>query len=282
VLLNLVGNAVKFTKQGEVAILVHMTSGPSVQEGSTLALRFEVRDTGPGLSEEQIGRLFRPFTQLDSSSTRRHGGTGLGLAISGRLVELMGGQIGVASAPGQGSTFWFSVPLAAAGSASPPASGTTPTPPAAVNWTLPPAATVNGNGDHAASPPTILLVEDNLVNQKVALRQLQKLGYAVAVATNGREGVEMALRGRYALLLMDCQMPEMDGYEATRAIRAAERDAGRYTPIVAMTANAMEGDREACLAAGMDDYLAKPLRMEDLGAMIGRWTLEGAVREASR
>ena len=172
------------------------------------------------------------------------------------LLNLVGNA---ASVPGRESTFWFSVPLAV------------------VNPALP-VVTVDENGDHTIRPPTILVVEDDLVNQKVALRQLQKLGYAVTVAANGREGVEAALRGCYALILMDCQMPEMDGYEATRMIRAAERDAGRYTPIVAMTANTMEGNREACLAAGMDDYLVKPVHIDKLCRVLEGW---GANRGAA-
>ncbi len=280
VLLNLTGNGIKFTEQGEVTISVTRVPGSPPTEGA--ALRFEIRDTGRGLTQAQIGRLFTPFTQLDATSTRRYGGTGLGLAISRRLVELMDGKIGVTSQPGAGSTFWFWVPLLPASTAQQPqrhhalegryarnlrdsqavTSNASP-----VAQAQPPSPTTNG----AASPDTILLVEDNLVNQKVAIRQLQKLGHAVVLATNGFEAVEAARNGQFGMILMDCQMPGLDGFDATRLIRAAERDMARQTPIVAMTANAMEGDREVCLAAGMDDYLPKPLRIEELRVVVERW-----------
>ena len=271
VLLNLAGNALKFTEQGEVAITATCTPATILDGTSTLMTRFDIRDTGIGISQEEVNRLFAPFTQLDGSNTRKYGGTGLGLSISKRLVELMGGEIGMKSEPGQGSLFWFRVPLTPAvqtcePEAIPELHATLDTSVADLS-----APASNEGNNHA-----ILLVEDNVVNQKVILRQLQKLGYSATVAANGREAVEAALHHRYSLILMDCQMPEMDGFEATRMIRTAECDAPFHTPIVAMTANAMRGDREACLAAGMDDYLSKPLRTTELGGMLERWRSEAS------
>ena len=287
VLINLVGNAIKFTEQGSVSITVDLKPQPASTDGS-MAVHFEVIDTGKGLTQAEISRLFTPFTQLDASAARRHGGTGLGLAISSSLVEMMGGEIGVTSQPRKGSSFWFWMPLKPVsddasqdetpgqvrgedlvydyGQSVRPA----PSQRRAVTGSAP--AIVGGH-------PAVLLVEDNLVNQKVALRQLQKLGYTADVAVNGREAVEAVLQENYAVVLMDCQMPEVDGFEATRMIRAAERRNRRHTPIVAMTANAMEGDREACLAAGMDDYMPKPIRMEELDKILHRWS--GDVRQAA-
>ncbi len=274
VLINLAGNAIKFTERGSVTLTADLKPNPA-QTDAAMALHFEVIDTGKGLTQAEINRLFKPFTQLDSSAARRHGGTGLGLAISRSLIEMMDGEIGVTSQPGKGSTFWFWLPLKPISDDASPAQAPgedqardhckTVQParsqPSAAAYSSP--AIVGGH-------PTVLLVEDNLVNQKVALRQLQKLGYTVDVAANGREAIKAVLQENYAVVLMDCQMPEVDGFEATRMIRAAERH-NRRTPIVAMTANAMEGDREACLAAGMDDYLPKPIRMEELEKIMRRW-----------
>jgi signal transduction histidine kinase/ActR/RegA family two-component response regulator len=291
VLLNLAGNAIKFTEQGAVTITVHCETPDAGADAAGTLVRFAIRDTGIGIAPEESGRLFTPFTQLDASNTRKHGGTGLGLVISKRLVELMGGEIGVESQPGQGSVFWFTIPLACALLEQP--QQTLALPPGACDHA---ASQGNGSGwlgarrvgaPAAPAPPTlpvatrpftILLAEDNQVNQKVILRQLQKLGYGAVVAPNGRAAVEAALHSRYSLIFMDCQMPEMDGFAATRAIRAAEAGAHLHTPIVAMTANAMEGDREACLAAGMDDYLAKPLHTKELQTVLERWlvVVEGA------
>jgi PAS domain S-box-containing protein len=396
VLLNLAGNAVKFTERGEVVVRAELES-----RGLDGALvRFSVQDTGIGVDAATRDRLFQPFTQADGSVTRKYGGTGLGLAISRRLVELMGGQIGLESAPGAGSTFWFTARLAPAQDcpATPPATpdlarlrvllvddhqthrgilerylrswgmdvAGAPSGPlarrdliaaaragtpfdlvitdlampemdgfalaraiqrdpalAGTRLILLTAFDDRGQGEQAlqagfaayltkpvkrslllssiaatisraprapavalaapatpaqpaTSGPPILLVEDHPVNQQLALRQLQRLGYAAQVVANGRAAVE-AVAGAarpYALILMDCQMPELDGYAATRAIRELERAGARRVPIVAMTADALPGTREACLAAGMDDYLSKPVQREALGRMLEVWLAE--------
>ncbi len=393
VLTNLVGNAVKFTSQGSVTVTARVIH----RDGDRLEVRWEVRDTGEGVTAEQQSRLFQPFSQADTSTTRRHGGTGLGLAICKELVELMGGKIGVDSEAGAGSTFWFTVKVGEI-----PRTGTGPFDadpelkdcPALVveshpviraalvdqleSWGLTVDATddaadalirldasaragaphriavidatlpetdglaltqalaeteglrhirvvllaglaeraiaqaardvgvaavlskpvrhqplhaairvalgleVRGNGreqlfgDTTAEAPRprsrarILLAEDNPVNQKLAVKMLERLGHHIDVVGDGREAVTAARGFPYDLILMDCQMPELDGYEAAGLIRKIEGEA-RRTPIVAMTANAMPGDRERCLEAGMDDYLSKPVRTKELSAVLGRW-----------
>ncbi len=396
VLLNLAGNAIKFTEQGEVLVQALIKSASPEQ----VSLRFEIKDTGIGLSETARKRLFEPFTQADGSTTRKFGGTGLGLSISKRLVELMGGQIGVESTEGYGSTFWFEVSLAravtittlpvsrssldlrglrvltvddseahceiiksylrswdmlgqsastgaealelmqkaaasgdrfdvaivdlampgmdgfqlaAAIKADPSLAGTRLilltgfdkrqqgeeavkagftaylTKPVrqsqlfdgissalsgalsgldTANQPTEPARLLNSN---RAAQGTILVAEDNQVNQKLALLQLQKMGYQAEAVSSGREVLAALEHEKYALILMDCQMPEMDGFETTFAIRQAESGQKRHIPIVAMTANAMQGDRETCLAAGMDDYLTKPVVLDRLKDVLTRW-----------
>ena len=391
VLTNLVGNAVKFTVAGEVILKVAVEG----QTGEAVMMRFEVKDTGIGITRQARQRLFQAFTQADSSTTRKFGGTGLGLTISKQLAELMGGEIGVESEPGKGRTFWFTARLQtrpefvtlAAGSETAlkglralvvddnatnrsilrhqlaawgmhadevedgpsalerlragagrgegyqlalvdhqmpgmdgmeltraikadPALASLPVvmltslgsraeavswPEGISGWLTKPVrqsrlldCVMNALGEGARAPAPrhrgpdlkevevrfrhrILVAEDNVVNQKVAVRMLEKLGCRVDVAADGKEALEALRLVPYALVLMDCQMPEMDGYEATAAIRGAERVTGSHIPIIAMTAHAMEGDREKCLEAGMDDYIAKPVSLEGLGKVLGRW-----------
>ncbi len=256
VLLNLTTNALKFTEKGEVRI--HVDSKAETHD--QVELFFEVKDTGMGIPEERAHRLFKSFSQVDSSTTRKYGGTGLGLAICKKLVEMMGGQIGLESLEGKGSTFWFTVVLdkqVAEKKAS--SSKKIVTRPAMAE------------GRQQKFP--ILLAEDNPINRKVAMHILQKLGYAAEAVTDGRQAVEAFSKNRYDLVLMDVQMPVMDGYEATRAIRASSN--GHSTmPILAMTASAMKGDREKCLDAGMDDYISKPVILHDLQAKIEKWVGE--------
>ncbi|MDX2192575.1 MAG: ATP-binding protein [Gemmatimonadales bacterium] len=254
VLLNLLGNAVKFTDAGEVALDVGVARADD--DGVVLAVR--VRDTGPGIDGATQARLFRPFVQADASTTRRAGGTGLGLSICRQLVHLMGGEITLDSAPGHGSAFTFT---AAFLRSSLPASER-----AARGAPVVPSRVAEGK--------RILLVEDHPVNRLVALRLLEPLGAELVVATTGVEALAAVRGGAFDLVFMDCQMPEMDGYDATVAIREWEAAGGhRRTPIVAMTANAMRGDRERCLAVGMDDHVAKPIDRATLVAAVQRWLL---------
>jgi signal transduction histidine kinase/CheY-like chemotaxis protein/HPt (histidine-containing phosphotransfer) domain-containing protein len=407
VLLNLAGNAVKFTDDGEVVISARAAGSAA---GEARRVRFEVRDTGPGLDPATLPHLFDSFAQADTSSTRRHGGTGLGLAISKRLVELMGGTLGADTELGQGSTFWFEIDLAAASAPLPDhdqdadllagrhvlvvddnATNRTILAGTLNGWQMTAVAVTNGaealeelgrrhergerfdlalvdfqmpemdgaglvraiaaderfagtprvlltsTGERAglsddevaavltkpvrpsvlrdrllqilssvdAAPApgrawrpaaevpgpssvprrrgtTVLVAEDNLVSQQVARRMLETLGCTVDVAGTGAEALAAARSRDYDLVLMDCQMPELDGYEATRALRAHEQ--GRHTPVVALTAGAMEGDAQRCLDAGMDAYLTKPVRLDDLAGALERWapaTPEAAAPEGS-
>jgi signal transduction histidine kinase/HPt (histidine-containing phosphotransfer) domain-containing protein len=249
VLLNLLSNAVKFTDTG----LIELHAASIEERDDTAVLRFEVRDSGIGIAEDAQQRLFQPFVQADGSTTRKYGGTGLGLAISRRIVEQMGGDIGVESAPGHGSRFWLSVPLRL----------TSPT----------------GEEPHTAEPyvgvpapvpsARVLVVEDSPVNQRVALGLLAKLGYGAEAVDAGTAALAQLAGGEYAAVLMDCQMPGLDGYATTAELRRR----GWHGPVIALTANATSGERERCLAAGMDDYLAKPLRSTELATTLSRWTL---------
>lgn len=262
ILLNLATNAVKFTQSGSVSIKVHVQS----EQSETIALRFEVVDTGIGISPEIQSHLFAPFTQADRRTSRLFGGTGLGLSISRRLAVLMTGSMGLVSQEGKGSTFWVEVPLLRrapeTGGEAAPASDNAP---ATQNGATTTALPLDGE------PARILLVDDHPPNRTIVLQQLRRLGYAADVAGDGREAVDAVRKTRYELVLMDCLMPEVDGFEATRQIRAWETHSGSHAAIVAMTANAMEGDREACLRAGMDDYIAKPVRLAQLRRIVERY-----------
>jgi two-component system sensor histidine kinase/response regulator len=271
ILLNFAANAVKFTERGRVAIRAREQRG----ERGLVRVLFEVEDTGIGLTVEQRARLFKPFEQGDVSTTRQHGGTGLGLAITRRLVEVMGGELGVESTPGKGSLFWALLPYR--DRQAPPSSARTPSgrPPVDVE-TAGPSSPHETLARFRGS--RVLLVEDNLVNQEVALDLLRSVGLEVDTAEDGLAAVDLASRHTYALLLMDMQMPKMDGIAATSAIRALPR--GAEVPIVAMTANAFEDDRRRCLDAGMNDHIAKPVDPETLFATLARWLPRKATRSA--
>ncbi len=247
VLLNLVGNAIKFTEHGEVELTLQGT----VAAGDHLDLAIRVRDIGIGMEEDTLAKIFQPFTQADSSMSRRYGGTGLGLVISKKLVLRMGGNIVAESTRGSGSVFHFNVTFAL-DAAAPSAA----TPPPSI-------------GSQAKFSARILVVEDDMVNQKVISMMLERLGVKCTIAGDGLAALDALGRGSWDLIFMDCQLPGIDGFETTRRARSAL--AGRALPIVALTANARPEDREACLAAGMDDFLAKPVRVENLRACLDRW-----------
>ena len=269
VLRNLLGNALKFTDRGEIGVRAELLN----EATNVVQIRFTVHDTGIGMPTDQQSRLFESFTQGDGSSTRRHGGTGVGLAISKQLVELLGGEIGVASEPGHGSRFWFTASFGKASPAETPAPKpvvvqdriirSTPRIPLAAPAACPQKPVP------IATHLRVLLAEDNEINQRITLRLLEKLGVPADAVVNGREAVQALEKRKYDLVLMDCQMPDMDGFEATAIVRS--REVGTHTPICALTANAMEGDRERCLAAGMDDYISKPVGLEKLQKAVDRW-----------
>jgi CheY-like chemotaxis protein len=217
---------------------------------------FAISDTGIGIPADKHSSIFDTFSQADGSTTRRFGGSGLGLAISSTLVKLMGGRITVESRPGEGSIFQFTVPFNICGATAPDIAART------TSQSARPATPT------AARPLKILLAEDNVVNQRVAVGLLEKRGHRLTIANNGHEACAALGRETFDLVLMDVQMPEMDGFEATGVIRAAERATGRHVRILAMTAHAMAGDRERCLEAGMDGYIAKPLNLATLVATV--------------
>jgi PAS domain S-box-containing protein len=254
VLLNLASNAIKFTPHGSVTVKVSLASATA----TAIVLRFAVRDTGIGIPADKQARLFKKFTQMDASTARHYGGTGLGLAISKQLVHLMDGEVGVTSAVGQGSEFWFTACFAPALRPTPAPTSQTPPPPP-------------GNRQHWRSL-RILLAEDNLINQKVALGFLKNFELRADVVVNGTEAIQALATTPYDLVLMDMQMPEMDGLEATRLIRSPHSVAlNPRIPIIAMTANVIQGDEQVCLAAGMNDYLPKPLTPRSVLSALEKW-----------
>lgn len=264
ILLNLINNAVKFSSEGEVAVRVVKSAQQDASKTSCLRLSFSVRDQGIGFDQETRSKLFKAFAQGDESTTRRFGGTGLGLAISKELVGMMGGHIDVESSVGEGSKFFFDIELKAAkyerllGESESRA-----------------RAMTNANQD-AASSYKILIAEDNLTNQKVASAILKRLGYRFEIASNGADAIEALKKSHFDLVLMDGQMPVMDGYQATRSIRqGAAFEKNTNIPIIAVTANAIKGDLEICLLAGMNDYTAKPILIEDLKIKIEKWLAAG-------
>ena len=257
VLLNLVGNGIKFTEHGEVVVHVSLVAASA----NGTVVRFAVRDTGIGIHADKQVLLFEKFSQVDASTTRHYGGSGLGLAISKQLVGLMNGEIGVASVVGHGAEFWFTACFATALQSTPIAPPPPEFPPA-------PPPPIRGHWPFLR----VLLAEDNLINQKVAAGFLRNMGLPVDVVVDGRKAVDAIATTAYDLVLMDMQMPGMDGLDATRLIRAAHTGANHpRLPIIAMTANAMQKDREKCLEAGMDDYLDKPVTPESLAHMLERW-----------
>jgi signal transduction histidine kinase/ActR/RegA family two-component response regulator len=288
ILVNLVGNAVKFTSQGSVTVRVEFVGFEPKEGGRKARLRFSITDTGIGIAPDKLERLFKPFSQADSSTTRKFGGTGLGLAISKRLCNIMGGDIAVESELGHGSCFHFTILAGLA-----PAHATSA--PRAFDASAAPATNGSGHGTDGTNgaksvvplnlaerlPLSILVAEDNIVNQKIVRMLLGKMGYTPTFASNGREAVLRWQNGRFDLVLMDVQMPELDGYAATREIRSHEGPVtGRArVHICALTADAMDGDRDRCLTAGMDDYLSKPINPNHLTALIER--VGARKREAS-
>ncbi len=254
VLTNLAANAIKFTECGEVTLVATLDS----LGAGRASVHFAISDTGIGIRPEQVARLFSAFTQADASTTRKYGGTGLGLAISKQLVEMMGGTIGAESVEGDGSRFWFTAVFEV------PAE------------TRVPAVSTGQSGSFSSAEPRleqrrcscILVAEDNAINRDVALAQLEKLGLRAEAVVNGAEAVAAVRRGGYDLVLMDCEMPGMDGYEATRTIR---HSFGSRIPIIAVTADAMPADRERCLKEGMNDYIAKPVDVAELKTLLAKW-----------
>lgn len=270
ILINLLGNAIKFTDGGEVRLSVDCLA----RTGGEARVRFTVGDSGIGMPPEKLHTIFEPFTQLDTSRTRLRGGTGLGLSISARLVGLMGGRLYVSSAPGQGSVFSFTVPT-------PVLDG------GVMEQGLEQDFRIAGSRP-ASRRVRVLAAEDNTVNQRLIVKMLERAGYEAELAPTGMAAVERYQQGRFDAILMDVQMPDMDGIEATQAIRRLEKETGGHVPIIAMTAHAMPGDREHCLAAGMDGYLSKPIRLdsmitaiESLSAGVTRTGEEAAVERAT-
>ncbi len=267
VVTNLVGNALKFTQRGSVTVSAALVS----DQGGVAIVKFSIVDTGIGIPASRVSALFTPFTQVDASTTRKYGGTGLGLAISKQLAELMGGEIGIVSEEGSGSTFWFTARFE---KQSPKAieskhdnRGTT----SAQDTIL---TTATKREAHTAH---ILLAEDNHINQKVALHMLKTIGLTVDAVADGQQAIEALTKVKYDLVLMDCMMPVMNGYDATARIRDLNSEVlNHHIPIIAMTANAMKEDRDKCIEAGMDDYVSKPVKKDQLALVLEKWLTSAA------
>jgi CheY-like chemotaxis protein len=252
ILLNLTGNAIKFTETGHISVRVSVEAADLSPAGdaSRTAIRFAVSDTGMGIPKAQQPLIFQPFQQADGSITRRFGGSGLGLSISSRLAELMNGSLWLESREGAGSTFFFNISVPR-GAAPPPCGAAAPQP-----------------GRPAQGPLSILVAEDHTVNQRLVRHLLEARGHRPTLAGDGLAALEAWRARPYDLILMDVQMPQMDGIKATRQIRAEEQSSGLHVPIIALTAHAMKGDSEKCLEAGMDDYISKPIQVEDLDRVL--------------
>lgn len=249
---NLLSNALKFTYNGDITISVECTG--TIED--RLGMKFSVKDTGIGMSQNVLNSIFKPFTQADSSTTRKYGGTGLGLTICKKLIEMMGGTISVESVENVGSTFSFELYLKKGNDVEP------------VKKNLATKHLIAE--DTVKDKKAVLLAEDTEANRKLAAIMLKKAGYEYEVVVNGQDAVDACKKKRYDIVLMDCQMPILDGYEATRMIKSSE-SLNKSTPIIAMTANALEGDREKCLQAGMDDYISKPINLKRLEEMLNKW-----------
>ncbi len=266
---NLLANAIKFTEKGQITVSSHLVE----ENEDTATIQIDITDTGIGISEEDLQTIFVPFSQVDHSATRKFGGTGLGLTIVKNIVEIMGGKVEAKSDPDHGSTFSVSLSFKKQLAITPNTKGRStdsfnntfnkPTD-MATNLETPPVLKKNDNLNQ------LLVVEDDKINQMVIVSMLKKLGYQVDVASNGKEALDCFRGKKYDLVFMDCLMPEMDGFEATRAIRQMEQESGSgvETPIIAFTAKAMRGDREQCLSAGMDNYLTKPVTFEKLTSLL--------------
>jgi two-component system, sensor histidine kinase and response regulator len=266
IILNLVDNAIKFTDEGEVALVVEPEPNASVSPGNNpISLKFTVRDTGIGIARQDQQLVFQPFTQADGSTTRRFGGTGLGLSISARLASMMHGRIWLESEVGRGSRFYFTAQFSAVDGKS----------------AVTAAPQYSRRGNEFAHSLRILLVDDDRVNQRLTLRILEKQGHQVAVASDGLQAMNILEQKSFDVILMDVQMPGMDGFEVTGRIRKKEENTGAHQPIIAMTAHALAGDRERCLAAGMDDYVAKPIRRAELTEALNKVCLASQQAGAS-
>lgn len=269
VLTNLLTNAIKFTEQGSISLEVHETA----EDESNITVRFDVNDTGCGISKATLSKLFQPFSQADPSTARKFGGTGLGLTICKNLVELMRGKIGLESVEGVGSKAWFEIPFAKAKESTREANvGASPTP-----------ASLGVSSDplrQSRQDVWILVAEDNAINAQIALKTLKKIGFNARIAENGNRALDELSKHPYDLVLMDCMMPECDGYEATTRLRQSASAEVRALPVIALTASAIKGDRERALSAGMNDYLSKPVKRPALEAMLTKWLYDQSTRQA--